>query len=80
MVYLGQDETEILQGSGLELLEAWDEYTIDENVEGWREACEAKMNALQTPVQAQAVVVIDVSEDDLNKKLFPDSIPGSIPA
>lgn len=65
--------------SGPELLEAWDEYTIEDNPGGWEDACKASLARLQTSIQTHVVVVIEVSDDALNKKLFPDSIPGSIP-
>lgn len=61
-----------------ELLEAWDEYSIDENVEGWHEACTKALAALEGEYLKHAYVDIEVDIDDITDKIMGSTISGKV--
>ena len=64
--------------SGPELLIAWDEYTVSENYEGWREACDAELKSLNGDYLRHRIVSVDVPDEGLEKALANAEIHGRI--
>lgn len=54
-----------------ELLVAWDEYTIDENGEGWLEECEEQLKACKTDVEVSRVIEVEVDVPHVRRLLLP---------
>lgn len=48
------------QEEGPELLEAWDEFTVDSNPDGWREAVDAAYAAVESDDSGHGIRYIDV--------------------
>lgn len=48
-----------------ELLVAWDEYGIDENYEGWREACDDALAACGDDVAQWRIIPLRVCREDV---------------
>jgi hypothetical protein len=53
-----------------ELLVAWDEYTIDENFEGWHSACMAALSAMGGDLDQHRYITLRVPEDVLEEAFF----------
>jgi hypothetical protein len=54
-----------------ELLVAWDEYSIDENGDGWEEEKDQRVNLIGDELIATAEIIIDVSEKSILSILRP---------
>lgn len=52
-----------------ELQTAWDEYCIDENFECFEKECKEKIEAIGTELESHVIVMIDVPEDKIMKRL-----------
>lgn len=48
-----------------ELVEAWDEFSIDENYEGWVEACKAAVTSIGDDLAEERVLDISIPYDKL---------------
>jgi hypothetical protein len=48
-----------------ELMAAWDEYSVDQNYEGWREDCERAIKSWGDDLQEKRYLDIDVSEQEV---------------
>lgn len=48
---------------GPELLEAWDEYTVEQNYEGWQAACQKAIASLGNDISSLGVRYIDLRVD-----------------
>lgn len=59
------------QGDDPELLQAWDEWTIAENEEGWLAACQESLDACKGDVARKAFVYIEVPTHQILKALRP---------
>lgn len=53
-----------------ELLEAWDDYSIDENFEGWHESCKQAMAAMGDDLDQYRYITFRVDEDFLHDAFF----------
>lgn len=62
-------------GQNPELVDAWDEYTRDENPEGYDEAREKWAEG--SSLAAFAVVTFEVDEQAVQRALFPPPVPVS---
>ncbi len=64
-----------------ELIAAWDEYSIDEHPEGWKEDCD---QALETITKHYPVgitsrfITIDVSDSEIIAAMKAPTIPGKV--
>lgn len=54
-----------------ELLVAWDEYSIDNNNEGFTEECDKALKAVGDDILNKAYVTVNVDEDAILKILLP---------
>lgn len=57
-----------------ELVEAWDEWSIDENPEGWQEACKRALDAVGSDLSAHRYIDIRVSGDALASTFEPAEV------
>lgn len=65
--------------SGVELLEAWDEYSVDENFEGWKEACKTSLTpVLLDGVLKHGYIDIEVDEGEIDRAMDVTEIPGKV--
>jgi len=64
--------------SGPELLVAWDEYTVDQNPEGYQKECDKELKDLGVEWASHRYIAIDVSDDDLMKAMGKQEIRGKI--
>lgn len=63
----------------VELLTAWDEYSIDENPEGWEKDKATRIDAVGSELLRWAVATITVDLDALTSMLNPETfITGSV--
>ncbi len=63
---------------GPELLVAWDEFSVDDNFEGWEEDCQKALASLQGEYTNQAYVDIQVQDSDLEEKLYGSELQGKV--
>lgn len=61
-----------------ELLEAWDEYSIDQNPEGFEEACDEAIKAVGTDVEAIRYIDMFVAHQDIDKAFAPPVVTTQI--
>ena len=62
-----------------ELLVAWDEFTIEENPEGFERAWKRELQACQPDVESFRLVDVEVSADKIRELLLaPPTIAGEI--
>jgi len=62
----------VREHSGPELLEAWDEYSVNENVEGWNESCQHHLNKVkESGLMSHTFLDIEVDDNELGKVLNP---------
>lgn len=54
-----------------ELVTAWDEYTVDENPEGWKKECDRMLAMIGDDVLSKGFITISVRESELLKALNP---------
>lgn len=54
-----------------ELLVAWDEYSIDNNLKGFDEECDKALKAVGNDILNKAYVTVKVDEDSIMKILRP---------
>lgn len=59
------------QNESPELILAWDEYSIDENEEGWSDALKKEKERLSIGAIPHAVVTLKVSASDILQRIFP---------
>jgi len=65
--------------SGPELLTAWDEFSVDENPEGYQKECDKALKSLEDDERrSHRYIEIDVSDDDLMKAMGKQEIRGKI--
>lgn len=57
------------KNEGPELLLAWDEYSIEENPEGFREACTKTLSTLQGEFIRQQLIELDINDQKLEQAL-----------
>lgn len=63
---------------GPELLVAWDEFSVDENFEGWEEDCHETLTSLQGEYTHQTYVDIELQDSDLEEKLYGSELQGKV--
>jgi hypothetical protein len=63
-----------------ELLEAWDEYAVDENESGWREACEKAIASVGDDLFAHRFFTLRVSGDKIMESFLPAEADASVDA
>ncbi len=54
-----------------ELVEAWDEWSIDENPDGWQEACKRALDAVGSDLSSHRYIDLRVSGDALDSAFQP---------
>jgi hypothetical protein len=63
-----------------ELVQGWDEWSIDENIDGWQGACKDALDAVGPDLAAHRYVDILVDGDDLAAAFEPSVIRASLAA
>lgn len=59
---------------GPELFLTWDEYTIDENPEGFIEACDKKIAALKGEFIHHQIITLCIADHDLENAFHPPAV------
>lgn len=59
-----------------ELLEAWDDWSIDEYPEGWQEACKKSLDSVGHDLASHRYIDIRINEDELDEAFHPVEIQG----
>jgi hypothetical protein len=57
-----------------ELVAAWDEWSIDENPQGWADACKHALDSMGSDLAAHRYIDLFVSGDDLDATFDPASL------
>lgn len=63
-----------------ELMEAWDEFCVDENWDGWKEACDRSIASWGNDIVAHRFVNVTVDEAAINAAFETKSVPGEVRA
>ena len=65
---------------GPELLEAWDEYAIDENWEGWQAACAKALDSVKSDISSLGYRYIDlrVNGDLIEEAFYANEIAAKV--
>lgn len=61
-----------------ELMEAWDEYTLDDNWEGWEEAKAAAIASWGDDLVAAREIVINIADDAIDSVFLTPTIEAEI--
>lgn len=61
-----------------ELLVAWDEYQVENNVDGWDEECQKALKTVGDEVERFTYIDFDVKDAQLEKQIFGTAIPGVV--
>lgn len=61
-----------------ELLEAWDEFSIDENPPGYKEACENALSAVGDDVEEARYITLKIETQQITDAFAPASATGQV--
>jgi len=61
-----------------ELMEAWDEYSIDQYREGWSEACQKAIDRWGTDLDAYRYIQIVVNLNKIEQAFAPSTVSGNV--
>lgn len=66
------------QESNPELLLAWDEYSVDENVEGFEQARTEALKSCQSEIAVTSMVYVEVPDQELLDAIHPATLKGKV--
>jgi hypothetical protein len=63
-----------------ELVQGWDEWSIDENPQGWQEACKEALDAIGSDLSAHRYIDISLNGEALAGAFEPSTISATLQA
>lgn len=63
---------------GAEMVQAWDEWSVDENGMGWQEACETTLKEAGDDVLEHRYIDVEIDYRKVEDIFRPGSLPGEV--